>query len=64
MSSCRQATITNAAFANLCGVHTLDIHGAGETITAAAFALLHGIHALTMIGCHQATITDAALVQV
>jgi hypothetical protein len=53
--------VTDAAFAHLRGVHTLDMSVCRQaTITDAAFAHLRGIHTLDMGGCSQPTITDAA----
>jgi hypothetical protein len=41
MSNCNQATITDAAFAHLRGIHVLYMHGCDQaTITDAAFAHL------------------------
>jgi hypothetical protein len=53
--------ITDAAFANLAGIHTLDMSFCNQgTITDAAFAHLAGIHTLKMGVCNQPAITDAA----
>jgi hypothetical protein len=49
--------ITDAAFVNLKGIHTLDINYCRQ-ITDAAFVNLKGIKTLSICGCYQ--ITDAA----
>jgi hypothetical protein len=52
--------VTDAAFAHLRGIHTLDMSGCNQsTITDAAFAHLAGIQRLSLWACSQATITDA-----
>jgi len=52
MSFCDQSTITDAAFANLRGIHTLDMgYCIQYTITDAAFKHLLGIHTLNVSGC-------------
>jgi hypothetical protein len=51
MAGCAQATITDAAFRNLRGIHTLDMSGCNQPrITDAAFANLQGINSLNMSG--------------
>ena len=57
---CRQATLTDAAFAPLRGIRVLNI-GECPQFTDAAFVHLKGIHTLLMWFCRQPTITDAAL---
>ena len=53
--------LTNAAFAHLAGIHTLNMSSCDQnTITDAAFSHLTGIHTLAMANCNQNTITDAA----
>ena len=53
--------VTDAAFAHLRGIHTLDMTNCNQpSITDAAFAHLAGIQRLSMRGCIQATITDAS----
>ncbi len=53
--------MTDAGFAHLVGIHTLNMGGCDQvTITDAAFTHLAGIHTLNMSGCRQVTITDAA----
>ena len=52
---------TDADFAHLAGVHTLDMSRCNQaTITDGAFAHLAGVHTLNMSGCRQWTITDGA----
>ena len=49
MSDCSQEEITDAAFALLTGIHTLNMSGCSQpTITDAAFVRLRGIHTLDM----------------
>jgi hypothetical protein len=60
MWGCRQATLTDAAFAPLRGIRTLNISQCPQ-FTHAAFAHLKGIHTLLMWACNQPAITDAAL---
>ena len=49
---------TGAAFAHLCGIHTLNMSLCEQdSITDAAFAHLRGIHTLHMGGCRQPGIT-------
>ena len=61
MRFCKQPAITDAAFAHLRGIHTLDMSGCKQAgITDAAFAHLRGIHTLDMSFCNQPGITDAA----
>ena len=56
MSWCNQATITDAAFVHLKGIHTLDMSACPQaTITDAAFAHLKGIHSLNLFHCDQLT---------
>ena len=56
-------TVTDADFALLEGIHTLNMQGCDQaTITDSAFVHLRGIHSLDIAGCNQATITDAAFV--
>jgi len=57
MQSCYR--ITDAAFVDLKGIHTLNMQSCYE-ITDAAFVHLKGIHTLNMQSCHQ--ITDAVFV--
>ena len=57
---CRQATLTDAAFAPLRGIRVLNM-GACSQLTDAAFAHLKGVHTLLIAFCNQPTITDAAL---
>ena len=59
MSCCDQATITDAAFVHLAGIHTLIMSCCNNTtsITDAAFAHLRGIHTLDV---SMINITDAA----
>jgi hypothetical protein len=60
MTFCDQATITDAAFAHLAGIHTLDMSWCRQaTITDVAFAHLAGIHTLNMRFCSTASITAA-----
>ena len=60
MGGCNQATITDAAFVHLRGIHTLGMAGCSQvTITDAAFTHLRGIYTLYMAECLQ--ITDAAM---
>jgi len=40
MSWCLQATITDAAFAHLAGVHELDVYGCSPAVQQAAALLL------------------------
>ena len=47
--------ITDAAFENLRGIHTLDMNFCDQKITDAAFENLRGIHTLDMCGCSQET---------
>ena len=55
--------VTDAAFVQLRGIHTLDMSGCNQaTITDAAFVHLRGIHSLYMGGCNQVTITEEAFV--
>ena len=62
MCNCSQAAITDAAFAHLSGIHTLNMSECNQAgITDAAFAHLRGIHTLIMGMCTQAGITDAAI---
>ena len=59
MDSCRD--VTDAAFAHLHEIHTLDMSGCNQqAITDAAFAHLAGIQRLCIRFCSQDTITDAA----
>ena len=52
MSHCDQKTITDAAFAHLAGIHTLDMSGCNQwSITGAAFERLSGIKTLVVRGC-------------
>ena len=61
MGGCDQDTITDAAFAHLAGVHTLDVAGCYQAgLTDAAFSHLRGVHTLDMSSCVQAGVTDAA----
>ncbi len=60
MHFCRQAGITDAAFAHLAGIHTLQMGRCNQVgITDAAFAHLHGIYALFMTGCGPARVAAA-----
>ncbi len=62
MYSCRQTTITDAAFVNLKGILKLNMsHCSQLTITDAAFEHLKGIQELDMSYSNLATITDAAV---
>ena len=55
--------VTDAAFALLAGIDTLNMCGCNQpAITNAAFAHLTGIRVLCMGSCDQPTITDAAFV--
>jgi hypothetical protein len=59
MSCCNQDTITDAAFAHLAGIHTLEMRSCRQrTITDAAFARLAGIRYLRINGCDQDAISD------
>ena len=61
MKRCNQNTITDKAFINLRGIHTLNIFECNQkTITDKAFIHLKGIHTLNMNYCSQNTITDKA----
>jgi hypothetical protein len=61
ISNCPQ--LTDIAFSQLTGIHTLDISECMQnTITDAAFVHLRGIHTLKMSRCNQHTITNAAFV--
>ena len=63
LSGCWQASITDAAFVHLTGIHTLFMDECNQAgITDAAFVHLKGIHKLNMSCCDQAGITDAAFV--
>ena len=54
-------TVTDADFALLEGIHSLNMAGCNQAIiTDAAFAHLRGIDSLWMNYCNQVTITDAA----
>ena len=57
MRYCNQRTITDAAFAHLRGVHTLNIREC-HRITDAALSHVSGIRTLNINGCRQ--LTDAA----
>jgi hypothetical protein len=60
MRECNQPTITDAAFANLRGIHILDMRSCNQsTITDAAFANLCGIHMLDMYGCDKSLVVAA-----
>jgi hypothetical protein len=64
MRSCSQAGITDAAFANLAGIHTLSMSSCSQAgITAAAFAHLAGMHTLNVRHCNAHTIAGAQLLQ-
>jgi hypothetical protein len=53
--------VTDAAFAHLRGIHTLEMGYCDQAaLTDAAFAHLRGIRTLDMTACNQETITDAA----
>ena len=55
------SNVTDAAFAHLRGIQTLDMTFCNQhTITDAAFVHLRGIHTLNMTMCWQPTITDVA----
>ena len=52
--------LTDAAFAHLAGIHTLNMIGCSQaTISDAAFSHLAGIHTLIMGGCNQPMIVAA-----
>jgi hypothetical protein len=59
MAGCRD--ISDAAFAHLRGIHTLDMGACDQpAVTDAAFAHLVGVQRLSIDSCAHATITDAA----
>jgi hypothetical protein len=61
LDMCKCYCITDAAFTNQRGIHTLNMESCDQsTITDAAFTNLRGIHTLNMEGCDQETITEAA----
>ncbi len=56
-----RAAVTDAAFAHLAGIHTLDISRCNQRmITDAAFAHLRGIRTLTTSFCAPAVVAAAA----
>jgi hypothetical protein len=56
-----QKNITDRAFKNLEGIHSLDMSWCNQKkITDRAFKNLRGIHTLIMNKCYQTTITDRA----
>ena len=63
MSWCSEASISDAAFVHLAGIHTLDMswcsHGQ-VSISDAALVHLAGIRSLDMSRCSQAAIMDGA----
>jgi hypothetical protein len=60
MGECRG--VTDAAFAHLRGIHTLDMsYCSQDTITPAAFMHLRGIHALDTARCAPAAAAAALL---
>ena len=62
MSYCYQSTITDKAFKNLRGIHTLDMSWCYQsTISDKAFKNLRGISVLNMTGCIQMSVTVKAL---
>ncbi len=61
IACCRQATITDTAFAHLRGIQLLNMSNCRQ-FTDAAFEHLRGIHTLYMWCCDQSAITDAAFV--
>jgi hypothetical protein len=61
MSFCRQATITDGAFAHLRGIHTLNMSGCSQaTLTPVGIAHLAGA-SIVCFGCH-AAVRDAVRV--
>ena len=61
LSIIKQRNITDKAFENLRGIHTLNMSWCDQqTITDKAFEHLQGIHTLNMAWCNQETITDKA----
>ena len=60
---CNCCEITDAAFVQLRGIHTLDMSCCYQkSITDSAFMHLRGIHTLILSDCDQVTITAAAFV--
>jgi hypothetical protein len=55
MSHCKQATITDAAFVHLRGIHMLTLHGCiQQAITPAVFTHLRGTYYMHARDCHPA----------